>query len=162
MVPLFAEDERLADDIPKGDADHPFLAVEIQVDRGQGWSGSTILYGAYASGRLVALLRQQALDLLAAEVCRHLDGEGDHGARCVPAGAREQCIGDAVRRVAPHRCTAATAEQPGGPGEGEVGVPGQQRVQNAVGNLIGHLVRMTFGHRLGSKKVTFYSHKMSP
>jgi hypothetical protein len=57
VVPLFGDDERLAEDIPQGDAEHPFLAVEVQVDRGQGWSKSTILYGAYASGRLVALDR---------------------------------------------------------------------------------------------------------
>ncbi len=57
MVPLFGDDDRLADDIPKTDADHPFLAVEVQVDRGDGWSESTTLYGAYASGRLVALDR---------------------------------------------------------------------------------------------------------
>ena len=44
-------------DIPKTDADHPFLAVEVQVDRGDDWSESTTLYGAYDSGRLVALDR---------------------------------------------------------------------------------------------------------
>jgi len=57
VVPLFGAAGRLAAEIPKGDVDHPFLAVEIQVDRGDGWSGSTVVYGAYASGRLVALDR---------------------------------------------------------------------------------------------------------
>jgi hypothetical protein len=57
LVPLFGDDDRLADDIPKTDADHRFLAVEVQVDRGDSWSDSAILYGAYASGRLVALDR---------------------------------------------------------------------------------------------------------
>lgn len=57
LVPLFDGSDRLATDIPRGDADHPFLAVEVQVNRGSGWSRSTVLYGAYASGRLVALDR---------------------------------------------------------------------------------------------------------
>ncbi len=57
VVPLFDDAGRLAAGVPQGDADHRFLAVEVQVDRGDGWSRSTILYGAYASGRLVALDR---------------------------------------------------------------------------------------------------------
>ncbi len=57
LVPLFGSDGRLAGDIPRGDVDHPFLAVEVQVYRGDRWSDATILYGAYASGRLVALDR---------------------------------------------------------------------------------------------------------
>ena len=57
LVPLFGDDEKLADDIPKWEDEHPFLAIEVQVDRGKGWSDSTILYGAYASGRLVAVDR---------------------------------------------------------------------------------------------------------
>jgi hypothetical protein len=57
VVPLFGSDGRLADGIPRRDADHFFLAVEVQVNRGDGWSRSTILYGAYGSGRLVALER---------------------------------------------------------------------------------------------------------
>jgi hypothetical protein len=57
VVPLFDGTGRLAADIPKGDGDHRFLAVEVQVNRGDGWSPSTTLYGAYASGRLVALDR---------------------------------------------------------------------------------------------------------
>ncbi len=56
-APLFDDGGRLAADVPRGDADHPFLACEVQVDRGDGWSRSTTLYGAYASGRLVALDR---------------------------------------------------------------------------------------------------------
>ena len=31
--------------------------IDVQVNRGGGWSRSTILYGAYGSGRLVALDR---------------------------------------------------------------------------------------------------------
>jgi len=36
---------------------HPFLAVEVQVDRGRGWSASTVAYVARASGRVVAIER---------------------------------------------------------------------------------------------------------
>jgi len=57
VVPLFDDTSRLSPDIPRGGADHPFLAIEVQVDHGGGWSRSTILYGAYATGRLVALDR---------------------------------------------------------------------------------------------------------
>ncbi len=57
IVPLFDDSGRLAADIPQGDEVHQFLAVEVQVNRRAGWSRSTILYGAYASGRLVALDR---------------------------------------------------------------------------------------------------------
>jgi hypothetical protein len=57
LVPLFDGSGRLAADVPAGDPDHPFLAVEVQVDRGEGWSSSTTIYGAYVSGRLVALDR---------------------------------------------------------------------------------------------------------
>jgi hypothetical protein len=57
VVLLFDETERLSADIPRGDAEHLFLAVEVQVDYGNGWSSSTTIYGAYATGRLVALDR---------------------------------------------------------------------------------------------------------
>ncbi|MEN8007604.1 MAG: hypothetical protein ABFS42_11350 [Candidatus Krumholzibacteriota bacterium] len=57
LVPLFDEAGRLAADVPPGGAEYPFLAVEVQVDHGAGWSRSTTVYGAYASGRLVALDR---------------------------------------------------------------------------------------------------------
>ena len=35
---------------PGATTDHRFLAVEVQVDRGDGWSASTTVYGAYGSG----------------------------------------------------------------------------------------------------------------
>jgi hypothetical protein len=57
VVPLFDDSGRLAAHIPPEDPDHPFLAIEVQVDRGDRWSPSTTLFGAYASGRLVALDR---------------------------------------------------------------------------------------------------------
>jgi len=36
---------------------YPFLAVEVQVNRGRGWSRSVVAYVARASGRVVALDR---------------------------------------------------------------------------------------------------------
>jgi hypothetical protein len=39
------------------DPDHPFLAMEFQVDRGNGWSDSVTAYLAIASGRIVAVDR---------------------------------------------------------------------------------------------------------
>jgi len=42
---------------PGGDGDRPFLALEVQVDRGDGWSSSVTAYRAYASGRIVGLER---------------------------------------------------------------------------------------------------------
>ncbi len=57
LAPLFDDSGRLTPDIPRGDGDFPFLAVEVQLDRGEGWSTSTTIYGAYATGRLVALDR---------------------------------------------------------------------------------------------------------
>lgn len=44
-------------DAPRRDADHAFLAVECQVDRGDGWSDGVIAYVALDSGRLVAVDR---------------------------------------------------------------------------------------------------------
>ncbi len=38
-------------------ASHPFLALDFQVSRGDGWSSSTIVYLAVTSGRIVALDR---------------------------------------------------------------------------------------------------------
>ena len=57
VVPLFDETNRLSADIPRGGEEYPFLAIDVQVDHGDGWSSSTVLYGAYATGRLVALDR---------------------------------------------------------------------------------------------------------
>jgi hypothetical protein len=37
--------------------DHPFLEIELQVDRGEGWSSSVVVYLARASGRVVAVER---------------------------------------------------------------------------------------------------------
>ncbi len=42
---------------PPTDADHPFLAMECQVNRGQGWGSSTIAYLATTSGIVVAVDR---------------------------------------------------------------------------------------------------------
>ncbi len=42
---------------PPTDPNHAFLAMECQVNRGQGWSSSTTAYLAPASGRLVAVDR---------------------------------------------------------------------------------------------------------
>jgi len=42
---------------PGGSHNHPFLAMEVQINRGSGWSSSVIVYRAYASGRIVALNR---------------------------------------------------------------------------------------------------------
>jgi hypothetical protein len=39
------------------DSNHPFLAMEVQVDRGDGWSGSVTAYLAQGSGRIVAVDR---------------------------------------------------------------------------------------------------------
>jgi len=39
------------------DDTHPFLALELQVDRGDGWSGSVTAFLAPASGRIVAIDR---------------------------------------------------------------------------------------------------------
>ena len=39
------------------DAEHPFLAVEFQIDRGQGWSRSAYVFQAPASGRIVGVQR---------------------------------------------------------------------------------------------------------
>ncbi len=41
----------------EGDPEHPFLAMEVQVDRGFGWSSTVTVYRAYASGRIVGLER---------------------------------------------------------------------------------------------------------
>ncbi|MFO7653770.1 MAG: hypothetical protein R6X25_08075 [Candidatus Krumholzibacteriia bacterium] len=39
------------------DADHPYFAVSVQLDRGQGWSGTTTAYFVPATGRVVAVDR---------------------------------------------------------------------------------------------------------
>ena len=57
LVPLFDDKGQLAPGVPRRDETHRFMGIEVQVDRGEGWSPSTILYGAYGSGRLVALDR---------------------------------------------------------------------------------------------------------
>ena len=38
-------------------------------------------------------------------------------------------------------------------GDAAAGVLREQRVQNGIGDLIRHLIRMPFGHRLGGKQV---------
>jgi len=43
--------------VPRDDGRHPFLAMEVQLDRGRGWSASTTVYASYESGRIVALDR---------------------------------------------------------------------------------------------------------
>ncbi len=45
------------DGAPDGDADHPFLAMECQVRRGQQWSASTTAYMALKSRNIVAIDR---------------------------------------------------------------------------------------------------------
>jgi len=45
------------EDAPPSDRGYPFLAVEVQLNRGQGWSKSTTVYLAVASGHVVALDR---------------------------------------------------------------------------------------------------------
>lgn len=52
-----ASSEILLDDAPETNTDHPFLALECQVNRGQKWSSSTIAYLAVASGKIVAVDR---------------------------------------------------------------------------------------------------------
>jgi hypothetical protein len=46
-----------AEALAEADPEHPFLAMEFQVDRGQGWSDSATAYLAPASGRIVAVDR---------------------------------------------------------------------------------------------------------
>ncbi|MDH3214863.1 MAG: hypothetical protein OEN01_01065, partial [Candidatus Krumholzibacteria bacterium] len=41
----------------QADGEYPFLAIELQVDRGQGWSRSVTAYRARASGRVIAVDR---------------------------------------------------------------------------------------------------------
>jgi len=57
VLPILGADGRLRADIPRGDDSHRFLAVEVQLNRGNRWSASTTVYGAYGSGRIVALDR---------------------------------------------------------------------------------------------------------
>jgi len=45
------------DEAPGGNVDCQFLAIEVQVNRGLGWSSSVTAYRAYASGRIVGLER---------------------------------------------------------------------------------------------------------
>jgi hypothetical protein len=47
----------VADDAALTDAARPFLAVEFQIDRGQGWSRAARVYQAPASGRIVGVER---------------------------------------------------------------------------------------------------------
>jgi hypothetical protein len=44
-------------ELPRDEGGHPFLAVEVQLNRGEGWSASTTVFASYDSGRLVALDR---------------------------------------------------------------------------------------------------------
>jgi hypothetical protein len=44
-------------EVPGGSNTRPFLAMEVQVNRGNGWSPSVIAYRAYASGRIVGMDR---------------------------------------------------------------------------------------------------------
>jgi len=44
-------------DLPRDDGGRPFLAVEVQLNRGDRWSASTTVFASYDSGRIVALDR---------------------------------------------------------------------------------------------------------
>jgi hypothetical protein len=46
-----------AEVLSRADLDHPFLAMEFQLNRGEGWSGSVTAYLAPASGRIIAVSR---------------------------------------------------------------------------------------------------------
>ena len=56
-IPLATADRQPAPGVPRLDGGHPFLALEVQLDRGQGWSASTTAYLAPASRRIVAVDR---------------------------------------------------------------------------------------------------------
>jgi hypothetical protein len=56
-VPLFATDGANLAGVPRASGDHVFLAAEVQVDRGNGWSSSTTCYASFNTGRVVALDR---------------------------------------------------------------------------------------------------------
>jgi hypothetical protein len=56
-IELAGADGQTLPGVPRPDAEHPFLVLEVQLDRGRGWSASTIAYLAPASGRIVAVDR---------------------------------------------------------------------------------------------------------
>jgi len=56
-VPPFGTDGGNLAGVPRASGDHVFLAAEVQVDRGDGWSPSTTCYASFNSGRVVALDR---------------------------------------------------------------------------------------------------------
>jgi len=56
-VPLIDADGDFLTNVPIGDAGHRFLAVEVQLDRGQGWSAGTTAYFSLDDGHSVAVDR---------------------------------------------------------------------------------------------------------
>ena len=56
-VPVLKADGTFRPDVPLGDDNHRFFAVELQVDRGDGWSASTTAHFSLVNGRTVAVDR---------------------------------------------------------------------------------------------------------
>ncbi len=57
QLPVLTADGALLPGIPQGDETHQFLALEIQVNRGQGWSSSTTAHFSLINGHTVAVDR---------------------------------------------------------------------------------------------------------
>lgn len=56
-IPVLTRDGDFRPSVPTGDAQHRFLAVEVQVNRGRGWSASTRAYFSLKDGHTVAVER---------------------------------------------------------------------------------------------------------
>ena len=57
QIPVLMADGALLPGIPQGDETHQFLALEVQVNRGQGWSSSTTAHFSLLNGHTVAVDR---------------------------------------------------------------------------------------------------------